>query len=81
MDLSKEFWEIKKCNGTPKITLKTIRICRSYNPNRKRCPLCLNEKYKIATYNGDNLSNKRTEMINTCIHKSKYKLANCEAID
>ena len=32
-ELSKEFWEIKKHSGTPKITWKIIRICRSYNPN------------------------------------------------
>ena len=37
---------------------------------------CLNEKYKIATYKEDNLLNKRTEIINTCRRKSKYKLAN-----
>ena len=80
-ELSKEFWEIKKPNGTPKITWKIIRICRSYNPNSKRCLLCLNEKYEIATYKGDNLLNKRTEIINTCRHRSKYKLANCDTID
>ena len=64
-ELSKEFWEIKKRNGTPKITWKIIRICPSYNPNSKRCLLCLNEKYEIATYKGNNLLNKRTEIINT----------------
>ena len=80
-ELSEEFWEIKECNGTPKITWKIIRICRSYNPNSKRCLLCLNEKYEIATYKGDNLLNKRTEIINTCGHRSKYKLVNYEAID
>ena len=47
-ELSKEFWEIKKRNGTPKITWKIIRICLSYNPNSMRCLLCLNEKYDIA---------------------------------
>ena len=55
--LSKEFWEIKKSNGTPRITWKIIRICRSYNLNSKHCFLCLNDKYKIATYKGDNLLN------------------------
>ena len=29
MELSKRFWEIKKRNGTPKITWKVIRICHS----------------------------------------------------
>ena len=79
-ELSKEFWEIKKRNGTPKLTWKIIRICTSYNPNSKRCLLCLNEKYEIATYKGNNLLNKSTEIINTCRHRSKYKLANCETI-
>ena len=64
-ELSKERWEIKKHSGTPKVTWKIIRICRSYNPNSKRCLLCLNEKYEIATYKGDNLLNKRTQMIKT----------------
>ena len=32
----------------------------------KRCLLCLNEKYEIATYKGVNLLNKKTEIINTC---------------
>ena len=80
-ELSKELWEIKKHNGTPKITWKIIRICCSYNPNSKRCLVCLNEKYKIATYKGDNLLHKRTKIMNTCRHRSKYKLAICETID
>ena len=31
---------------TPKITWKIIRIWPSYNPNSKRCLLCLNEKFQ-----------------------------------
>ena len=72
---------MKKRNGTPKITWKIIRTCPSYNPNRKRCLLYLNEKYEIATDKGDNLLNQRTRMINTCRHRSKYKLANYDTID
>ena len=77
----KNFGKSKKRNGTPKTTRGIIRICRSYNPNSKRCLSYLNEKYEIATYKGDNLLNKRTEIISTYRHKSKYKLANCETID
>ena len=76
--LSQEFWEIKKRNGTPKITWKNIIICRCYNPNSKHCLLCLNEEYETATYIEDNLLNKRTKMINTCRHRNKYNLAKCE---
>ena len=73
-ELSKEFWETKKSNGAPKITWKTIRVRRSYNPNIKRGLLCLNEKYEIATYKGDNILNQRTEIVNTCRQRSRYKL-------
>ena len=54
----KKNWEIKKRNGTPKIAWKIIGIC-PYNPNSKRCLLCLNEKQETATYNGDSILNKR----------------------
>ena len=43
--------------------------------------LYLNEKYEIAKYKGDNFLNKKTEVINTCRHRSKYKLLNCETVD
>ena len=80
-ELSKESGEIKKRYGKPRTTWKIIRICRSYNPNNERFVLCLNEKCEIATYKVGNLLNKRTEIRNTCRHRSKYKLANCETID
>ena len=57
-----------------KITWKTITICPSYNRNGKCCLLCLNDKYEIATYKRDNFLNKRTEIINTCRYRGKYKL-------
>ena len=42
---------------------------------------CLNEKYEIRIYEGDNLLNDRPEIINTCRQRSGYKLANCGTID
>ena len=80
-ELSKEFWEIKKRSGTPKITWKITRICPFYNPNSKCCLLYLNEKYEIATYKGDNFLHKRIEITNTGGHRSKCKLTNCGTID
>ena len=41
----------------------------------------LNEKYKIACYKGDNLLNKRTEILGTCRRRNKYKLKNCDTKD
>ena len=40
---------------------------------KRWCMLCLNEKYEIACYEGDNL-NKRTEILGTCRHRKKCKL-------
>ena len=80
-ELSKEFGEIKKDNETPKIIWKIIRICCSYNSNRKHCLLCLNEKYEIATYKEDNPVNEKTEILNTCKDRRKCKLTNCETTD
>ena len=80
-ELSKEFWEIKKRNWIPKSTWKIIEICRSFNPSSKCCLLSLNEKYEIATFKRDNFLYKRTEIINSCRHRSKHKLANCDTID
>ena len=77
----RNFRKSKKRNGTPKITREIIRICRSYNPNSKLCLLCLNEKYEIRIYEGDNLLNHRPEIINTCRQRGGYKLANCGTID
>ena len=76
----KNFGKSKSEIEHQKLLIKMIRICRFCNPNSKRCLLCLNEKYEIATYKGDNLLNKITEIINTCRHRSKYKLANCDTI-
>ena len=34
----------------------------------------------MRTYREDNLLNKRTETINTCRQRGKFKLANCETM-
>ena len=48
-ELSNEVWRMKKSGQTPVITWKIVRRCSPYNPNSKRCYLCLNEKMEIAT--------------------------------
>ena len=78
-ELANELWEIKLLNGTPTIKWNILCKSRSYNINTKRCNLCLREKYEILTHEGDNLLNKRSEIISTCRHKRKYLLSNCKA--
>ena len=80
-ELSKEYWKIKSENGTPKITWKIIQQSSTYNQAQKRCALCLNEKTEITYFKGDNLINKKNEIISSCRHQNKYKLANFDTKD
>ena len=52
-----------------------LRKHQTYNPNTKRCSLCLNEKLEIARCKEQNLRNKRSEIINKCRHRNKFALA------
>ena len=75
IELSNELWSIKHKNYTPNIVRKILRKHQMYNPNTKRCSLCLNEKLEIARYKGHNLLNKQSEIINECRHQNKFALA------
>ena len=71
-ELSNELWSIKNNNYTPNIAWEILREHQTYDPNTKRCSLCLNEKLEIAKYKGYNLLNKRSEIINKCRHQKKF---------
>ena len=79
--LSNEFWRIKEQNGEPKVTWKVLRKSKAYNPNSKKCSLCSNKKYEIATYKGENILNKRSEVIAKCRHQNKFSLAQHDTKD
>ena len=64
----KEYWTIKRKHFTPKVTLRIIRRCTAFNTTKRKCYLCLNEKLEIASYKGDNLMNKKSELISKCRH-------------
>ena len=69
-ELSKELWQIKMKNYTPKITWRIIRKCPPNNYNSRRCYLCLNEKLEIALYEGKNLLNKKRNSLPNAIIKT-----------
>ena len=69
-----------KAQWNTKYYMKNYQNTPFLQSKQYRCLLCLNEKYEIARYKGDNLLNLRTEIITTCRHRSKYKLANCDTI-
>ena len=74
-ELSNELWSIKNNNYTPNIVWEILRKHQMYNPNTKRCSLRLNEKLEIARCKGQNLLNKRFEIINKCLHRNKFAVA------
>ena len=73
-ELSKEVWEIKKKGFVPSIKWKIIKQLPAYNPESKKCQLCLGEKVEILEREGENLVNKRSELVSTCRHKCKFMI-------
>ena len=73
-ELSKEFWKIKRRNSVPQIKWRILRKCSRFNRSSLRCNLCLNEKLEIALFKGNNILNKRTELISKCRHINKHTL-------
>ena len=64
---TKFYWGIKKNNFIPKVTWRILREYPPYNLSKRKCYLSLNEKLEINSYKGNNLLNKRSELI-------KYRL-------
>ena len=81
IELSKELWQIKIKNYTPKITWRIIRICQPYNYDSRKCYLYLNEKLEIELYEGGNLLNKKTELIFRFRHQMKFMLLRHDSKD
>ena len=75
-ELSKEVWCIKRKGGNFSIRWSKDGNYSSYKPETKGCSLCANEKLTIARYEGNNLLNRRNEIISRCRHRLRYKLKN-----
>ena len=74
-ELSSEIWRIKSSGHHPKVKWEIVKKCVPYNPETKRCLLCLNENLEIAAYKEQNLLNKRNETVSKYRHQFKYALA------
>ena len=74
-ELSKEVWKIKEKGFEPSIKWKIVKQIPAYNPELKKCLLCLAEKMEILDREGDNLLNKRSELVSKCRHKNKFMLS------
>ena len=74
--LSQYVWNLKEKNIPHNIKWEILSKTKSYQPGSKTCDLCNSEKWKILTADPEKTLNKRTEIMNKCRHKTKFKLAN-----
>ena len=72
--LSTEYWKLANKNLHPPISWNIKGNYRSYNPNSKRCSLCLHVKLEIVDDPEEILLNKSSEVISHCRHQNRYKL-------
>ena len=68
-------WRIKNSGHHPNVKWEMVKQCVPYNPQTKRCLLCLNEKLEIAAYKEQNLLNKRNEIVSKCRQQLNYEPA------
>ena len=73
--LSEYIWDLKE-KGITNYVIKwnLIKKTRCYQPGMWYCPLCNLEKYYILKVDKRKMINKRSELMNKCLHKGKYLL-------
>ena len=73
---------MKEAGASPSVRWEVLRKVNSYNPNKKQCNLCLNEKLEIVLNDdSNNILNKRNEVINKWRHQNKYALVRYDTKD
>ena len=72
----KYIWRCKGAGLNPTVSWEIVRHAPVYNSGNRVCQLCLEEKYQILISNCANTLNKRSEIINKCRHRAKFKLKN-----
>ena len=73
-ELSKEVWRAKDNGVEPSIKWSIVSTAPSYKCGGSRCNLCLAEKLAILSGDRKIMLNKRSEIVNTCRHRKKFKL-------
>lgn len=79
-ELSKHLWQLKEKGQDSTITWAIKDTARPYNSATKTCNLCLTEKYWIISADKTKSLNKRSELVSTCRHAAKHRLANFTGI-
>ena len=71
-------WQVKnQKHEIPTIKWTIEKTAPAYNNISKKCLLCLEEKMSIIEYPDQrNVLNKRSELVNKCLHQNKFLLKN-----
>ena len=77
-ELSKYVWSCRDAGYELTNAWSIVCHAKPYQQGDKQCQLCLAKKYSILTADPSTTLNKRTELVNKCRHKNKYKLKNCK---
>ena len=77
--LSSHIWELKDRGLTEgldfRVKWEILDRATIYNPVSKKCLLCLKENYFIMYTRGNSSLNKRSEVYNTCRHRTQSLLS------
>ena len=74
--LANYVWECKDRGDIPTVTWEFMRKCNKYKCGTRKCDLCLTEKMIILRMKGPTCLNKRSELMGSCPHMRKFRLAN-----
>ena len=74
--LSAHIWELKDRGSDYEIKWDFIDQATVFNPITRKCRLCLKEKYHIMYNTESSTLNKRSEIFNTCRHRTQKLLIN-----
>ena len=72
--LSSHIWDLKDRGADFSVKWKILNRAPPYNPVRKKCLLCLKEKFYIMYRPEGSTLNKRSEIFNTCRHRTQSLL-------
>ena len=74
--LSSHIWSLKDRGIGYEVTWRLLDKAPTFNPTFKKCRLCLKEKYFIMYRRDSSSLNKRSEVFNTCRHRTQDLLMN-----
>ena len=74
--LSSHIWDLKDKNENYEVHWSIIDRAKEFNPDTKKCRLCIKEKYYIIFQPEEASLNDRSELFSTCRHRKKKLLAN-----